>query len=233
MIDIKVYELNLSIYLLKSIGFSNLNGEINKLIDKSFIHDEKMKKFHESNNYKFYCFNSLYPLEKDKVYKEGHIYNLIIRTIDINLSNYFKRYLANEYTDSMKGLVIKCREIPQKFIDKVYSITPVILKFEDGYWKTNNSAIVFEKRLKENLIKKYNSFFNEKIDENVEIFKYIKLENQKPIPVKYKDILLLGDKVTIEFAENEVAQKLAYIAIGCSVGEMGSRGMSYCNYKWI
>ena len=29
----------------------------------------------------------------------------------------------------------------------------------------------------------------EQIDENVEIFKYIKLENQKPIPVKYKDIL--------------------------------------------
>ena len=54
-----------------------------------------------------------------------------------------------------------------------------------------------------NLIKKYNSFFNEKIDENVEIFKYIKLENQKPIPVKYKDILLLGDKVTIEFTEND------------------------------
>lgn len=233
MIDIKVYELNFTIYLLKNIDFSNLNGEINKLIDRCFIHNEEMKKFHEVNNYKFYCFNSLYPLEKDKIYKEGNIYNLTIRTIDIDLFNYFKKYLVNEYTDSMKGLVIKSKEIPQKFIEKVYSITPIILKFEDGYWKTNNNIAVFEKRVKENLIKKYNSFYDEKIDEDVEIFKYIKLENQKPIPVKYKDILLLGDKVTIEFAENEIAQRLAYMAIGCSLGEMGSRGMGYCNYKWI
>ena len=233
MIDIKIYELNLAIYLLKNINFSNLNGEISRLIDKCFTHSEEMKKFHEVNNYKFYCFNSLYPLEKDKIYKEGQIYNLVIRTIDVDLFNYFKKYLANEYTDFMKGLVIKSKEIPQRFIEKIYSITPVVLKFENGYWKTNNNITIFEKRIKENLIKKYNSFYGEKIDEDVEIFKYIKLDNQKPIPIKYKDILLLGDKVTIEFAENEVAQKLADIAIGCSLGEMGSRGLGYCNYKWI
>ena len=61
----------------------------------------------------------------------------------------------------------------------------------------------------------------------------IKFENIKPISTKYKNISLLGDKMTLYIAENEMAQEMAYFILGTGLLEMGSRGFGYCNYKWI
>lgn len=72
--------------------------------------------------------------------------------------------------------------IPKKHIESIYSITPVIAKFEDGYWKGSNTVEDLEKRIRENLIKKYNEFTNSKIDENFELFNMIKFINKNLFP---------------------------------------------------
>ncbi len=231
--NMKVIELELKVFLMRNIMSSEALEGISKLIDKSLLKTQKYADFHKENKYKYYNFSSLWPLEVDKIYKKGNIYSIKIRTVYEELSEHFEEYLVNEYTDSMKALTINKRYLPKKHIEKLYNITPSVAKFEDGYWRKNQSLETYERRIKDNIIKKYNDFFNKKIDEDFELFNMIKFENIKPISTKYKNISLLGDKMTLYIAENEMAQEMAYFILGTGLLEMGSRGFGYCNYKWI
>ncbi|EJO5347123.1 CRISPR-associated endoribonuclease Cas6 [Clostridium botulinum] len=229
----KIWELTLKVFLLKDIHVNNALERITEILDKCLVGNSNFLEFHKDKGFKNYCFNSFFPIEKDKIYHEGNIYSIKIRTIDEKLVEYFKMNLQNEYTGYIKALTLECKIIPQKYIEKNYSITPVIIKTEKGYWKGNLSLDEFEKRIKNNLIKKYNSYFNTKIDEKFNLFKIISFENRKPISCKYKNVNILGDKVTLVIDENENAQKLACLALGTGVGEMNARGYGFVNYKWI
>lgn len=146
---------------------------------------------------------------------------------------FLKTNLVNEYTDYIKALTIECKKIDKKAIDKIYSITPVIIKTDNGYWRRNLTLDEFEDRIKQNLIKKYNMLFNKTLTQDFELFQSIKFDNKKPISCKYKNIHILGDKVTIVFAQNEIAQQLAYLSLGSGIGEVNARGYGFVNYKWI
>ena len=167
------------------------------------------------------------------MYLAGKIYTVTIRSVEEKLVNHFQKFLENESSETLKAITLEIKIIPKKYIERIYSITSVVAKFENGYWRTNESVEIFEKRLKENLIKKYNSFTNQKIDEAFDLFTFMKFDNQKPIATKYKEIKLLGDKITLNVAENSMAQDLAYFALGTGLLEMNARGYGYVNYKWL
>lgn len=233
VIQIEVIELELKIFLMKDIGKEEALEKLSNLIDKTLIKTEKFRILHIENKYKYYTFTSLWPLEETGVYKQGNIYTFRIRTVDSDLATYFKKYLTNEYTNSIKVLIITERILPKKYIEKLYSITPAVAKFEKGYWKSEYSLEDYETRIKNNIIKKYNKFFNTKLNEDFELFNVIRFDNIKPISSKYKNINILADKLTLYVAENETAQDLAYFILGAGLLEMNSRGYGYCNYKWI
>ncbi|WP_373899712.1 CRISPR-associated endoribonuclease Cas6 [Haloimpatiens sp. FM7315] len=229
----KVYEMNLKVYLLKDISAKDALEKISKLIDKTLTKEENFLGVHTTNRFKNYTFNSFFQLEKSKIYKEGTIYTVKVRTIDDKLQEYLRDNLVNEYTDSIKVLTLETKIIPKRPIEKIYSITPVIVKTDSGYWKGNLSLDEYEKRIKENIIKKYNQLFNTKIDENFEMFNMIRFDNKKPISCKYKNIHLLGDKITLKVADNEMAQKLAYLSLGTGLLEINARGYGFVNYRWV
>lgn len=226
-----VLELRLKVFLLENIIVKNSLGEIAKLIDKSLLADEEFSKIHTENKFKNYVYNSFYPIEKDGVYKKGSIYTIQIRTIDIKLERYFKTYLAETNTTQIKGLTINSKPIKKQLIEKIYSITPAIAKFDDGYWQKNESVEIYQDRIKINLIKKYNQFFNTKLNEDFDFVNYITFINQKPIANAYKSKSLLGDKLTLYISDNERAQKLAYLSLGTGILEMNARGMGFVNFK--
>ncbi|MEA4827393.1 MAG: CRISPR-associated endoribonuclease Cas6 [Clostridium sp.] len=231
---IRVNELTLKVFLLKNIRREDALEKISELIDKSLAKNKKFLEFHTSNKFKNYTYNSFFPVETStRLYKEGNIYSIKIRTIDEELVDYFKKSLVNEYTDYIKALTIESKIIDKRYIENIYSITPCIINTDKGYWKGNLSIDEFERRIKENLIKKYNNFFDIKLNEDFQLFNMIKFDNLKPISCKYKSISILGDKLTLNIAENETAQELAYLAIGTGLGEMGSRGFGFSNYKWL
>ncbi|SET30244.1 CRISPR-associated endoribonuclease Cas6 [Natronincola peptidivorans] len=227
----KVYELTLKVFLLKSIHRKEALERAGEIIDKCLTTTDNFRNFHNSNTFKKYTFNSLYKLESDGIYKEGKVYSIKIRTVDEMLVKYFKKNLANECTEYIKGLTVECKILKKGYISKIYSITPVVIKTNEGYWKGRLSLEGFEKRLRENLIKKYNNYFDIRMDEDFELFHRIEFNNQKPIASSYKNINLLGDKLTLYIAENENAQNLAYMALGMGVGEVNGRGYGFMNYK--
>lgn len=228
-----VYNLSIKVYLLNDIYLNKMQQSIAKAIDLALGKDVKFLQFHNSIDYKFYCFNGLYPLEQDEIYKEDNIYTFQLRTIDIELAKYLMNKIKDIVTNDIKVLKCDLKIIPKKHIDKIFSITPILIKSDKGYWKEHMSLKEFEERIKINLIKKYNKFTGEKIDENFELYKSIEFKNRKPIAVDYKDIKLLGDKIQLTIADDEMSQKIAYMALGTGLLENNSRGLGAVGFRWL
>lgn len=178
--------------------------------------------------------NGLFPLERDGIYKKEQIYTITIRTVEAELARYFAKELSNHSSNQMKGLIAERRIVPRKMISEIYTLTPVIQKWEQGYWKVQASVEEYERRIFENAIKKYKQFIgNEEIDEEFQLYTGITFLNRKPVPVEYKGIRLLGDKLNLKITDNKQAQELAYFLTGVGIGEINSRGMGFCNYRWL
>lgn len=230
---VKVFEIRIKVFILQDIYLSSLISKEAEYIDSALSLDERWLQYHEHNQFKNYSFGSLYPIEKDGVYKEGRIYTLTLRTVNQELAQYFSKVLRNHYTDSIKGLTVENRVVPKKIVEEIYSLTPVIQKSDGGYWKNCLQLEEYERRLFANAVKKYNQYTGNKIDEDFQLYTSITFMNKRPISNEYKGICLLGDKLCLKIADNEKAQELAYFLIGTGIGEMNSRGMGYCNYRWL
>ena len=205
-----IYELKIKIYLLKDIKINEAQNYLAYFIDSVLVKNKHYARMHEQNIYKYYTFDSLYPLAKNGIYKADNIYTFRIRTIDYKLAEYFSNNLSDNRTNELQGLTTEIKILKQHLIKKIYTLTPVIIKTENGYWKNNLSLNDFEERLEINLIKKYNNLFTR----------------------KYKNITLLGDMLELEIAENDTAQKLAWLAVGVSLGELSARGYGMVNYQF-
>ena len=85
--------------------------------------------------------------------------------------------------------------------------------------------------------KKINNFkgdINDKDEINIEKFySTIEFLNKTPVPMKYKNIKLLGDKVRLAVLDDEKSQEMAYLSLGVGLGEMNSRGAGFVNYRWL
>lgn len=228
-----VYQIRLKIFLMKDLPVEQAQTQLTNFIDQGLAKNEKFIEFHRENKYKNYCYDLLYPQEADMIYRSGRIYTLTIRTIDVELAKYFSESCVNDYTDYIKGLTAEIRIIPKRHIEMLYTLTPVILKDDKGYWKDHMAFEEFEERLKVNLIKKWNQFENVKLDEDFDLYMLIEVLNKGPIAVRYKEIKLLGDKLCLHIEDNATAQKLAYMSLGTGLLEMNSRGWGFVNYKWV
>lgn len=229
----QVYQIRLKIYMLQDVSLNLIQTKLAAFIDKGFATDEALLQFHEENKFKNYCFDLPYPIERKKVYKSGNIYTVTIRTIDEKLARYFYEVCVNNFTKEIKGLTAEIKIIPKKIIECLYTLTPVILKDDAGYWRTNMKREELEERLKVNLIKKWNDFEQEKLEENFPLYTMIEFLNDAPIGMQYKNVKLLGDKLRIQIADDEISQNMAYLALGTGLGEMNARGAGFVNYRWI
>lgn len=230
---INVYAIKIKVYVIEDIPLEEVQGAVTAFLDNGLTGISQFAQLHEANQYKYYCNDCLYPIEKDKVYKKDHIYTVTIRTLDVGLAQHFSNYVINTYTDKLKGLTSQVNIILKKHIDMLYTITPAILKCESGYWKDEMTIEQYEERLKVNLIKKWNEYNSEKIQEDFELFTGVEFLNKCPIASKYKGIKILGDKIRIHVADNEMAQMLAYMALGTGILEMNARGFGFVNYHWL
>lgn len=228
-----IFQEDIKVYTLDDISQNEASKEICKLIDITLSRNDEFLSLHKKNLYKMYTFNSFYPVEKEKIYKKDNIYTFQLRTIDSKLAKYLLNELHKSYTKSLKCIKVDIKEIKKHHIDRLYSITPVVLKNDFGYWKGNMNIDEYANRLKVNMIKKYNKFYGENINEDFPLFNSIEFNNKKPIATNYKEIKILGDKLTLNVSDDELSQKIAYMSIGVGIGEINSRGFGFLNYRWL
>ena len=229
-----VYELRVDMILKDSIPYYEAGEKVGQLLNQTLCKDPKYLIFHEeSKDYKFYVYDSFSPFESDGIYREKKRYRIRLRTVKADLADYFLESLSGENTKHMECIGVDIKVIPQKFIEEIYTLTPVILKnYPEGYWKDNLSVAQFEKRLFENLVKKYRTLTGKTMEEDFLLYNKIEFINKKPIKVTYKGITLLGDKLRIIPAQNKSAQDLFYMALGTGLLENNSNGCGFIKYIW-
>ena len=230
----KVYEYKVKIRLKQDLEYCQLAEKTSYFIDSALTKDNEFLTYHTSRQYKGYVHDLLYPIEETGIYKKDEAYSMRIRLVEDKLAQYLLGKLSFHETKEFQGTGGEIRIIPKRVIQRIYSITPAILKNpRQGYWKGHMSLEEFEKRLKENLIKKYKFFLENDIEESLPLYDLIEFKNKVPVKMPYKNITLLGDKIVLEIASNKQAQELAYLALGVGLLENNSRGFGFVNFKYM
>lgn len=235
--EIKVYELSLIVKLNQDIAFDKTTDVITKFLDDK-ICEKKGIDYHNSKNFKDYTFDNLIPFEKDKIYKKGINYVFRIRTINEELCEIFYKLedFNNEY---FKVLKTSKREVEKKIIDKLYTLTPALLKQnksskrdKTGYWLISEMKVKeFQKIVHINAIRKY-QFFNElpiefwEKEKDNKFFEGIKFK-KNGVKISYKGKTLYTDKFELKIKNDELSQKIAYMLLGVGILQNNSRGLGF------
>ncbi|AHJ12406.1 CRISPR-associated endoribonuclease Cas6 [Sulfurospirillum multivorans] len=228
------FELTCKVFIKKNIAFQASFELLSKYISFS-MYQEGIGEVHQKEGFKYYVFGGLLPIEKEKVYKQGNLYSFTIRSLDETLIDTLKTTLRQNINNE-NLLVVEAHKktISQFFITELYSATPVIVSVGNGkYWTMQESGdiIQLQKQLHENAEKKYQSFFGESLHVKENCIQMIKILNEKPqnivIHKDGKAIRFFGNKVSLIINEDEVSQKLAFVALACGLSEKNSYGAGF------
>ncbi|QUH21806.1 CRISPR-associated endoribonuclease Cas6 [Alkaliphilus sp. B6464] len=232
----KVYELTISIILKKDISYLRSHEEIAAIINKAMLLDKDLKNIHKKNTFKYYIFSNLYPAIKGEDYKLGNVYSFRIRSVKREFLLKLKELLKRTENSLFNILAIEFNLVKKTYIDGLFTATPsVCVITEEGkrpkHWtKYDYGMKMLEKRINNNIIRKYEQFTGSKLPNNLNVIRGIELINKKPIVIPYKNGYLLGNKFKMYFQEDDLSQELAYMMLGVGALEKGSLGMGYCTY---
>ena len=227
------FELTTTAYLLKNVAFNEVNEKIAQLINKAMLNDEKLAVKHEENKFKNYVFDSLYPREKDKIYKAGKIYVFRIRSLEEDFISKIKQLLHNTTTDYFKVIAGEIKRYEQRAIKEIYTVTPALATINNHFWISGDDIMLLQDRIQINLLKKYREFFNVEVQKEDSFIQYIEIKNKKPIAFNYKNIQFIGNKFIIKVNEDDLSQKLAFLALGAGLLEKNAtNGMGFCIAKY-
>jgi CRISPR-associated endoribonuclease Cas6 len=193
---------------------------------------EEFKKLHNQKGFKHYSFGNLYPPQKDKIYKKGNSYQFTLRSLDEAFIDALAKSLRANI-DNPNFIIVETQKkaIKQFFISELYSVTPVIVSVENGmYWSIDKDGDILklQKQLHDNLEKKYQSFYDEPIKGVQNFIQLLEIKNKFPQSIymtkNKRDVRLFGNKFRIVPHEDEVSQKLAFLALACGLGEKNAFG---------
>lgn len=229
------FELILTAFLQKDVHYRESYEIITKKINKTMLLDEELSILHTKNKYKNYVFCSFYPAEENKYYKAGRVYIFNIRTIDECFADKISKLLKLTDATDFKIISIEKNTVKRRFITYLQTITPVIITTEGNKnWVPGDDIALLQKRLTDNLEKKYNRFYEDKITSEGDFMERIEFINKVPISLKYKNTNLLGNKIKIYIKPDEVYQKMAFIAEAIGLGEKNSTiGGGFCNAQYL
>lgn len=230
---LKYYEMKITVLLKKSVKFTMSSEIIGKSISSAMLKNERLMEYHKEKKYK-YVFDNFMPIESDGVYKANRLYIFSLRTFEEDFMNDIKDCIQDYEGNNLKVVSIAVKIISQEKIKFIQTITPAIITIDSKPWLRNSDILTLIKRLHANAEKKYAFFFRKKIGQVDDYFiEKLKILNLQPIPYKYKNITLLGNKFQIKVNEDEKSQKLAFTIMGAGLAEKNSAlGAGYCKTYW-
>lgn len=234
----KYFELTCTAYIKNDISFTESFERLSTYITYAMMRDEKLKALHNSSGYKHYIFGGLLPIERSGRYAKGSTYRFVIRSLDEGfidkLSITMRQNINNPYL-----LIVEThkRVVKQFFICELYSATPVIVSLQgsDRFWTKEDDLMLLHRQLQENLEKKYKSFYGEELQALQSFIQLFELKNNRLQTIQTKKthsdgkpVKFYGNKFRIVPNEDEVSQKLAFVALACGLGEKSSFGGGFC-----
>ena len=242
----KYFELKCTAYLKKDIPFKESFEILSKYISYSMAQDGKLKELHDKKGgFKYYCFGGLFPIETQKVYKKGNSYTFSIRSLDEKMIETLSSELRKNI-DNPNLLIVETTKRVQKqfFVSELYSVTPVIVTMPNKrFWMKEDDLQLLLKQLQDNLEKKYYDFYGKKIEVSQNFIQLFELKNKRSQTIqmtrkdkktnKVTSFRFFGNKFKIIPNEDEVSQKLAFVALACGLGEKNSFGGGFCISKGL
>lgn len=220
------YNLKIIVTPLVNMDSNATYEKISKLISQAMLLDENLKILHETNNYKMYTFCNLYPVEKDKIYKQGKPYTFDLRTLDMKFAIKMKQLLTLITNKDFKVLLANLENSQQRKINKLITLTPAVITTPSSGYDIQDNLDLVKKRINDGAQKKYFMLKGEKV--NVDCIQSIRKINHKPIKIPYKNIAFLGNKFEIEINEDKISQDLAYILLATGMLEKNTIGCGFC-----
>lgn len=229
-------QIRVDVKLGEDIKFKDAGEFISAMINNAIRYDKELFLKHNINTFKHYCFSSFYPPEKDGIYKKNERYNFDIRSLDSSFIEKVEHFLSVDKNSKCKVIKIKKTRVKQFFISELYTVTPAVVSFEDEnkklyHWtmQRDGDILKLQNALQNNLLRKYKSFYGYEPKPMQNFIQLLELKNQKPQTTNYKGIRLFGNKFRIIPNEDEVSQKLAFMALSSGLGEKGSSvGVGFC-----
>jgi len=218
------FELTTTAYLLKNVDFDEVNEKIAQLINKAMLNDEKLAMKHEVNQFKNYVFDSLYPREKDKIYKAGKIYVFRIRSLEEDFITKINQLFRNVTTDYFKVIAGEIKKQEQRTIKELYTVTPALATINNHFWISGDDIMLLQDRIQINLLKKYREFYNVDLKKENSFIQCIEIKNKKPIAYNYKNIQLIGNKFNIKVNEDDLLEKNATNGMGFCIAKYSYNG---------
>lgn len=228
-------ELKIVVLLKKDILLKDCGYFLSRVIIEAMSKDEKLLEYHNGAGFKYYSFDSLYPLAKEGVYSKDGLYNFRLRSVKKDFISGIKKGLLKFQNNDIKVIMIEEKRYKHRKIDELISLTPVIVTLESQ----NNMVDVnqfgnIQDNIIRNLVKKYNSLYKETIsfDDAAHIFLKTTLSS-KPIPTSYKGVSLLGVKYRFKVNHDGLSQRLAFLAEAVGIGEKNSAcGAGFCHAEY-
>jgi len=235
---LKYFELTCTAYIKKDITFTESFEILSTYISYSMMRDTKLKALHHSSGYKYYVFGGLLPIERAGIYTKGNTYKFVIRSLDESFVDTLSKTLR-ENIDNPHLLIVETHKKPIKqfFVSELYSATPVIVSLQgsDRFWTKEDDLMLLHKQLQENLEKKYQEFYDKPIESSQSFIQLFELKNNRLQTIQTNKttqsgsiVKFYGNKFRIVPNEDEVSQKLAFVALACGLGEKNSFGGGFC-----
>lgn len=221
------HELIVTLKMKQDITNDEMYSFLNNLINNAMLYDEKLREMHERNEYKFYTYSSLNPIEKDRIYKKDRVYIFNIRSINkIFLANLNRVLPLTE--ENVKVIATQIKSYSQKFITKLTTLSPVVTTMKESkYWKKEDGLQELIARMCKNAVRKYNQYFNTQIPEETIFIQAITQTNLKPIKIPYKQGNLIGNKFVMEIKNDKLSQDLAFFMKATGALEKNTIGCGY------
>jgi len=229
----RYFELVCTAYIKQEIEFAKSFETISKYISYAMAQSGLLDS-HNINGFKHYVFGGFRKKgeQPTKIHKSGETYELTIRSLDENFIDKLSLSLCQNINNPHFLIVQTTKKtIPQTFISQLYSATPVIVSVAEGrYWTMQEGGDIMglQKQLHDNLEKKYQSFYKEPIKAPQNFIQLLEIKNKVPQNIRIhkngKNITFYGNKFAIVPNEDELSQKLAFVALACGLGEKNSFG---------
>jgi len=234
----KYFELKCLAYLKKDIDYMDSFDILSKYINTSMSKDKELLSFHEEEKvFKNYSFGSFFSQGKIRIYQKENTYSFTLRSLDEEFVNKMQDLLRGNINNPfLQVLTTNKKTVKKFFISELYSATPVVVSLprqkgtKQMFWTPKDDIFALQKQLQDNLLKKYKFFYGEDLIPQQNFIQLFEIKNHKlqsifftkELSDKKQKVRLFGNKFKIMPNEDEVSQKLAFIALSCGLGEKQS-----------
>jgi len=237
--SMKFYEIKINLVLHTPLHFQKSLEPLSKLIATALMRSPLQKLHLQKGGFKHYVLSNLIETSQDKIYPKRNNF-FFFRTPKKELAIAISSVLIG-YKDNLFDVKnVQIREATFRRISSLITLNPFVMSFtKDGRvrnWTMYEDGDIFflQNALHNNLVKKYEDLFGQKLDTKENFIEFFELKNQKPIVMHYKGGKIFGNKCYIVPKNDEVSQKLAALALTEGLGEKNSLGFGFCKGfgKW-